>query len=43
MKDPVDYLKIKFLGIEASAGGRFAICALVLILLAVLAVRAFNG
>jgi len=39
MKDPADFLKIKLLGIEASAGGRFAIAALVLIFLAVLAVR----
>jgi len=42
MKDPIDYLKIKFLGMEASAGGRFAICALVLILFAVLVVRVFG-
>ena len=42
MKDPVDFLKIKFLGLEASAGGRFAICALVLIFLAVLAVRVLS-
>ncbi|CAN7718763.1 hypothetical protein [Aminobacter sp. LjRoot7] len=42
MKDPTDYLKIKFLGLEASAGGRFAIVAVVLILLAALAVRYFG-
>jgi hypothetical protein len=39
MKDPTDFLKIKILGIEASAGGRFAIAALVLICLTVLVVR----
>ncbi len=42
MKDPVDFLKIKILGIEASAGGRFAIVALVLIFLAVLAARSLG-
>lgn len=39
MQSPKDFLKIKFLGIEASAGGRFAIAALLLILFAALGVR----
>lgn len=39
VQSPKDFLKIKFLGIEASAGGRFAIVALVLIFFAALSVR----
>jgi hypothetical protein len=39
VKDPTEFLKIKVLGMEASAGGRFAIVALVLIFFAVLAVH----
>lgn len=34
VQDPIDFLKIKFLGIEACAGGRFAIVALVVIFFA---------
>lgn len=37
MKDPIDYLSIKLLGMEASASGHFAIVAVVLIAFALLA------
>lgn len=39
MNDPILSLKIRFLGIEASAGGRFAIVAVVLIVIIALAPR----
>lgn len=39
MKDPIDYLSIKLLGMEASASGHFAIAAVVLIAFALLAAR----
>jgi hypothetical protein len=39
MNDPIDYLSIKLLGMEASASGHFAIAAVVLIALALLIFR----
>lgn len=39
MNNPIDYLSIKLLGMEASASGHFAIAAVVLIAFALLAAR----
>lgn len=39
MTNPIDYLSIKLLGMEASASGHFAIAAVVLIAFALLAAR----
>jgi hypothetical protein len=39
VKDPIDYLSIKLLGIEASASGHFAIVAVVVIAFALIATR----
>lgn len=39
MNNPIDFLNIEVLGIEASAGGQFAIAAVVVIVIATLAVR----
>lgn len=39
MNDPIDYLSIKLLEMEASASGHFAIAAVVLIAFALLTAR----